>query len=441
MRNHLLTLAAIVALISPLARAGQQALDPTAALLQTRDRLLADLARLPRYTCVQSITRKYFGAPVHLRLPGCSDLIAAHDARSHELSLRSWDRLRLEVAIIENTYAFSWVGAPQFDKGNLERMSGGGPMGTGDFGTFLLEIFRRAIMTFQGEEVLNGRRLLKYSYDMPIDRSGYNVKMGEGWVLTAYSGTFLLDPSTTDITNLTVRTAELPQGGTGCLAVSEVDYGRTLIHDRLILIPRETRLRSIRRDGSETLNLTTYSGCREYASKSRMLLEAPPDSALTGAGPQPAPSTLLAEGLHLDTRIVTPIDSDTAWAGDPIEAVLRSPLHDNQHNIKAPAGTRLHGRLVRVGHESDPFDHFQIGVQLESVEINGQTVPLRAARYYRPNVMPGTRVSRLGPLTRDDPAAGIGTFIFRTDHLRLKQLDAEWVTIAPGEGATGEKNP
>ena len=438
MRSHLLTVAAIVALNSPFAGAWQQALDPAAALRQTRDRLLADLARLPRYTCVQSITRKYFGAPVHLRQPGCSDLIVAHDARSHELSLRSWDRLRLEVAIIEDSYAFSWVGAPQFDKGNLERMSGGGPMGTGDFGTFLLEIFRRAIVTFQGEEVVNGRRFLKYSYDMPIDRSGYNVKEDEGWVRTAYGGTFLLDPATTDITSLTVRTAELPQGGTGCLAISEVDYGRTPIHDRAILIPHETRLRTVRRDGSETLNLTTYSGCREYASKSRMLMEAPADSAGTGAEPQPAPPTGLPEGLHLDLRIMTPIDSDTAWAGDPIEAVLRSPVRDKKHNIVVPAGAHLHGRLVQVGHKSDLFDHFEIGVQLETVEINGQTVPLRAARYYRPNVMPQIRVSRPGLLTRDDPAAGIGIFSFRTDHLRLKQLDAEWITIAPGEGAPGE---
>jgi hypothetical protein len=434
LRIHLLTVAAIVALASPLAGAWQQALDPAAALRQTRDRLLADLARLPRYTCIQSITRKYFGAPVHLHQQSCSDLIAAHDARSHELSLRSWDRLRLEVAIIENSNAFSWVGAPQFDKGSLERLSGRGPMGTGDFGTFLDEIFRRAIMTFQAEEVVNGRRLLKYSYDMPISRSGYNVKMDEGWAVTAYSGTLLVDPATTDIASLTVRTAELPQGSPGCLAVSEVDYGRTLIHDRMILIPRETRLRLIRRDGSETLNLTTYSACREYASKSRILLEAPAGSSGNGKEPQPTPRSALPEGLHLDIRIVTPIDSDTAWAGDALEAVLRSPLHDKQRSIQAPAGTRLHGRLVGFKHTSEPFDHFEIGIQLESIEINGQTVPLRAARYYRSNVMPEIIISR-SPSTLDDRSAGIGTFSFRTDHLRLKQLDGEWITLSQNSQA------
>src|SRR5262249_15799423 len=126
-----------------------------------------------------------------------------------------------------------------------------------------------------------------------------NIKTDEGWALTAYSGTFLLDPAGADIARLTVRTAELPPGGNACWATSEVDYGRTLIHDHMVLIPRETRLRTIRRDGSGALSLTTYSSCREYASKSRMLLEAPPRNAGTSAEGQSAPPSALPEGLHL----------------------------------------------------------------------------------------------------------------------------------------------
>jgi hypothetical protein len=434
LRIHHLTVAAIVALVSPWAGVGQQASDPAGALQQTRDRLLTDLARLPRYTCTQAITRKYFGGPIHLRQPSCSELIAAHDARNHELSLQSWDRLRLEVAIVENGNVYSWVGAPRFEKG-LEKLSGYGPLGSGDFGLFLDEIFRRAIVTFKGEEVLDGRQLLKYSYDVPLGKSGYKVNMNEGWALTAYSGTFLLDAGGTDIARLTVRTAELPPASPGCLAISEVDYGRTLIHDRMILIPRETRLRTIRRDGSETLSVTTYASCREYASKSRMLADAPESSAGTSAESRPLPPSPLPEGLHLETRIVTPIDSDTAWAGDTIEAVLRSQVRDKQHNVVAPAGARLHGRLVHVGHESEPFGHFQIGMQLESIEINGQTVPLRATRYYGPNTSRAIVVSRLPPNARDDRSAGIAIFSFRGDRLHLKNFGSEWVTLPPNSEA------
>lgn len=431
MRNRHLTVAAIVALMCPWAGAWQQASDPETTLKQARNRLLADLARLPRYTCIQSITRKYFGAPVHFRQPRCSELIADHDTRNHELSLQSWDRLRLEVAIIESSNEYSWVGAPKFEKGSLERLSGRGPLGSGDFGIFLAEVFGRAIVNFQGEEVVEGRRLLKYSYEMPISRSGYKVRMNDGWVLTAYSGTFLLDPGSADIARLTVRTAELPQVGPACLAASEVEYGRTLIHDRMVLIPRETRLRTVHDDGSETLSMTTYASCREYASKSRMLLEAPSIGAGTGAETRASPLNSLPEGLHFEARIVTPIDSDTAWAGDPVEALLRSTLRDNKHNVIARSGAHLHGRLVQIGHTWQPFAHFELGVQLESIEINGQKVPLRAARYYGPIVTSSRVVSVLPETARDDASAGIGTFRLRDDHLRLKYLDSEWITLPP----------
>jgi hypothetical protein len=428
LRIHRLSLALIAALIC-LTGLAQQAPEPKTVLQQTRDRLLPDLVRLPRYTCVQSITRKYFSAPIHLRQPRCSELIAAHDARHHELSLQSWDRLRLEVAIIENGNVYSWVGAPRFEKDNMERLSGHGPLGSGDFGIFLAEIFGRAIVNFQGEEVAEGRRLLKYSYDMPIGRSSYKIKLNDAWVLTAYSGTLLLDPATADIVRLTVRTAELPQEP-ACLATSEVDYGRTAIHDRMILVPHETRLRTVRFDGTETLSVTTYSSCREYASKSRVLTEAPAGVAGTEAGTRLLPS-VLPEGLHFEARIVTAIDSDTAWAGDPIEAVLRSKLRDDKHNVVAPAGARLHGRLVYVGHKSEPFEHFEIGLQWESIEINGRDVLLRAARYLSPSVMTARIVSRLPASAQEDSSAGIGTFIFRDDHLRLKHFDTDWVTIGP----------
>jgi hypothetical protein len=40
-------------------------------------------------------------------------------------------------------------------------------------------------------------------------------------------------------------------------------------------------------------------------------------------------------------------------------------------------------------------------------------------------------VSRLPASAQEDSSAGIGTFIFRDDHLRLKHFDTDWVTIGP----------
>jgi hypothetical protein len=364
-------------------------------------------------------------------------MIAGPEPRKLEQLMYSWDRLRLEVAIVNNNNVYSWVGAPRFEEDAFRKVAGRGPLGSGDFGAFLAEIFSRATIHFQREEVVDSRRLLSYSYEMPLDRSGYNILTDEGWRLTAFSGELVLDPEASDIARLTLRTAELPENSAACQAISAVDYGRTKIHERMILIPREARLHMLRHDGSETLNLASYGNCREYSSKSRVLPEAPhkDSGATTTPGGQPPPFSSIPPGLHFTCRIVTAINSDSAAAGDPIEAVLRSPLRDKNKAVLATAGARIRGRLVHFERRLAPVEYFQIGVQWESLEMAGQEVSLTAV-LDPPDIQNWVQASRARRLNLvpDDPSTGIGTFFFfREEHMRLKQIDSGWTTILPAD--------
>jgi hypothetical protein len=287
-------------------------------------------------------------------------------------------------------------------------------------------------VNFQREEVMDGRRLLTYSYDLPITKSGYRIMTHDGWTVTAYSGTLSLDPEASDISRLTVRTAELPESSPACQAISEVTYGRTSIHERMVLIPRETRLRTIDRPGSESSSLTIFAACREYGSSGRMVVDNSNGPAEPGTTPLSSaqPASPLPAGLRFTARIVTPIDSETAAAGDPIDAVLRSPMRDKKNLVVAPAGARLHGRLRRVEHRSEPIERFEIAVQFESLEIDGKIVPLLATSYPPQHYVPQVSgYAILSPLHRDDPWDS-ATFYFHERHLRLKQFDSEWVTVS-----------
>jgi len=430
--NHFKAVA-VFAVVLGLAGFGQQAPDPIATLRHTRERLLADVDRMPRYTCVQTVTRTYYDARSGAHGSSCSALITARNTRKHRLPAFGWDRLRLEVAWVAGNNVYSWVGEPRFANDNLEKLAGEGPLGSGDFGALLREILLQTTLDFEREQFIDGKHLLEYSYNMPLEKSTYQVTTSDGRSPIAYSGTLLLDPETQNLVSLTMRIANFPRTSSACQATNEITYGQISVHDRLILIPRQTRLDVVNVSGTESMSETDFANCREYASTVRLLLDGS-----NGSTGQQAPisaaesSTTLPAGLQFNARIITPFDSDTAAAGDPIEAVLRSPIRGNNKAVLAPAGARIHGRLTDVRWRSRPVAKYEITVRFESVEIEGRKVPFRAVlEPPHPQVLTGTTVSmsRLIPLKRDDPSIG-STFSFPQEHFRLKNLDAQWVTVA-----------
>ncbi len=462
---------ALLVIAAPVVLGQQTPVAPDAeeVLRRVRGRLLADLDRLPRYTCVQTITRRYYRA--RSGHASCSTLIAEHDQRKDSLKLSVWDRLRLEVAIVQGKNVFSWVGEPRFDNNTLQRLGGGGPIGSGDFGPFLHAILSRASVTFKEQIPAANRQLLAYSYDMPLANSSYMVQTNKSWTPSAYSGVLVIDPEAGDpeagdakagdIVSLTVRTAELPESNPDCQAISEVYYGRTEIHDRQILIPRETRLINITRNGSEVHSQTEYASCREYAAKSRILLDdapelqttpsstppapgapssappanAAPSSALSGPGAPssatPTPITPFPAGLHFRARIITLIDSDNAAAGDRVEAVLQSPIRGRNNVELAPAGTRLHARLV--GMEEVYGSYFRLSLQFESIELKGVAVPLRATPdRSMPN---GASIATSPVFVTSTPYTEDVTYLtFSRQHLHLEQFDWSWTTLGSRAG-------
>lgn len=434
MRHLRCILAAMLAVMS--AGLAQTKPDPAKVLQATGERLLADLKRMPRYTCVQTITRTYYETRHHSDRPSCSTLIAEHDTRKKKLPVEGWDRLRLEVALVEGNSVYSWVGAPRFTDDTLDKLAGSGPLGSGDFGVFLNGILHNAELSFQGERVVDGSHLFEYSYEMPIGKSSYRVKVPNGWTVTGYDGTLLLDPQANDLVKLVVRTDELPPASTACRATSEVSYSRTPIHERMVLVPRETRLYTINTTGNESMSETSYANCREYTSTVKMIfgdetISASPDPSTPAAETEtPAP---LPPGLRFKAHMTTPLDIDTAAAGDPIEAILIAPMHDKKKAVVAPAGTRLHGRLRTVKVSTRTFDTFQIGVQFEAIEIEGRNIPLSAV-FYAPSrgMFVGGNPYRMRFLEPADSFIG-GTFFFNEVPLRPKQFDSEWITVTPGE--------
>jgi VWFA-related protein len=418
--------------------------SPNVVFQGVRARLLNDWSRMPRYTCVQDIGRRFYRSDRKSSL-GCSAILARRTIRKHDLPLALRDHLQLDVAVADKREVHSWPGAANFsEEDEIRKLIGNGAFGSGDFAAFVGGVFGgSAKITYEGERIVDGRTLLEYSFQVPASASRYQVESKTGPVVTAYDGSFWLDPQKGDLDHLTVRTAELPKGTDSCQGINEIEYGRTDIHGIDVLVPRQTDLRVVFQNGDEAVTRTSYSSCREFASKVSFRFDnlGPAPSSPRTQAAEPAGQKLrvtpFPAGLKFDCHIVTPIDADTA-AGQPIEAVLRSPIRDKNNSILAPSGSRVRGRLVRLAQHFSTYDYFEVALRFESVEVNGAERPLYAALVDQPQG-PMTPKAQVGYAPSDFPEEmasptgllpNTGEFFLVQEHLRLRGFNAKWVTTS-----------
>ena len=422
--------------------------SPSALFQRVRSRLLADAGRMPRYTCLQNITRHFYRSNA-TEPQSCAAILAKRTLRKHDPPATSWDRLQLDVAIADNREIHSWPDAPKFNEEEIRKLVSNGPFGSGDFSAFVAGIFGGAgTVKFEGQRAVDGHTLFEYKFAVSNAASHYQIATAAANLVTAYDGSFLLDPQSADLVQLSVHTAELPEETKACQAISEIEYGRIDIHGHQVLIPHETDLRIVYRSGREAVATTSYSSCHEYTSKAILRFDAEPVVASAPSHPavtasETLPPSPFPVGLTFNCRIVTPIDSDTP-AGRPIEAILRSPLRGKgkDKSILAPSGARIHGRLVRLADHKSSLDYFEVGVRLESIEVNGADLPLyatledQAAPPVNPFAGPVNAFARDGRAEQwaDFPTApprNVGVFFFVREELHLKPFDSAWITTLP----------
>jgi hypothetical protein len=160
---------AILAAIFPLAMCGE--VDLTALLIRARAKIVDNIERLPKYTCVQSVRRYRYQAVPAVRVNGCDFGPAEIEPR---LVATGRDQFKLDVTVSQGAEIFSWVGAQRFQTEDVQKIVGGGMTGTGDFGPFLMSVFGgSAKYEYLGPEGDKGRAFAVYRYRVSMAVSHY----------------------------------------------------------------------------------------------------------------------------------------------------------------------------------------------------------------------------------------------------------------------------
>jgi len=347
----------------------QPAPNPDDVLSRARIRLAEAAAAVPKYTCTETVDRSYF-RETRQAPQSCDNIIANRRAGRVKLVLAATDRLRFDVEVADGGYEiYAWPGASRIANEKIEDMAGGGPLGTGPFGPFLVDIFSNSAVQFQYLGEKSG--LFEYRYRVPLKASHYHVQSGLTWRFTPYDGAFLLDPASAELKQLNVRTAELPSITGSCEATTLMDFESLRIGAGKYLIPRQTHLQVVGRDANFTENAVSYTNCHEFHAESEVRFDEPapqPRSGLTLSSSPHGPT--LPPGLPIILLLDTEIDTDRAAAGDPVTAEIAKTIIDPKtHQVLIEAGTVVRGRITHLEHKIEGEQYFLIGLSFDPLPI------------------------------------------------------------------------
>ncbi len=378
-------------------------------------------------------------------IPGaesCEKIASERKRGRLKLELEATDRLHLDVKVSEGREIGSWAGANKFDSREISEFIGGGPYGTGPLGTLIGDVFgnRGASFAFAGQEEIQGKRVYKYEYRVPLASSHYSVRSGDRRVLSGFSGAFWIDPAKVELKRLTADTDELPAETQACAVGESMDYETMRIGTGDFLVPQRSELRFFLRDGTEDSNSVTYAACRQYHGEATLRIDDGP--MMSGDAPtaskQAAP--MMTGGLPFTLALADSIDTETAAAGDAIAATVLKPGHTHKSDTAViPAGSTVRGRVVRMEHLLGENPRFVVSILLESIDIGGVRMPF----YAMPDDTSNAVERRVGTLRmRGDsivPApAGLppttATFVFSTTKSRYvvpRGWESKWLTLPP----------
>jgi len=227
-------------------------IDSNALLARVHSKVLDNERRVPRYICRQQIERQAYtqiGRKWLVSLhSGCGSLPQQGRLKMPGRTLATTDRAKLDVMLAGGKELFSWPGGRSFDTYDPATLLFVGMSGSGDYFTFMLDIFTLDQVTFEYQGPCSGPSCVRYSYNVPQKVSHYLLRASLGKATLGYHGTFDVDPQSADLIQLTVSPTGIQQAlPTVCEVHTRMTYararGRRICHTAVDRngIPRQGR--------------------------------------------------------------------------------------------------------------------------------------------------------------------------------------------------------
>ncbi|HWE49081.1 MAG TPA: hypothetical protein VG273_04805 [Bryobacteraceae bacterium] len=346
--------------------------DANELFKKARAGVLNNIRRTPRYTCVENIVRAQYAPAVKAKAPSCAALIEARRQHRAATDMIWRDRLRLDVAVVDGAEMFSWAGAGKFETDSLDKLVGTGSTGSGDFAAFLTSIFGIGpdALRYRGLE----NDLAAFDYTVSLAHSHYTYGTRGVEKTIGYGGSFFVDPADGELQRLIVETEPFPQGEQACLATDVMEYHTVKIGSGDFMLPELATMNVLFQNGAESHNETRYSDCREYTGESTIRFDDVETSSAAAISRTPLPP--LPKNLRLQLALSSPINGETAAAGDPVTATVLRDVKAKGGGVLVHASDKVHGRILRIEQDFLPAPRWTLVLRFEGIERNGLEEPV-----------------------------------------------------------------
>jgi len=352
MHTGFVPIAAALLLLTSSLGLGQADLPPEAVrLAAVKQKMAAFLARVPDYTCVETIDRSV--------------------EKSASGRATSMDRLRVDIAYIDNKEVYSWPGAGSFEEKRLAELVGNGMVSDGDFALHTGNIFTRdgAQITFARDEVVLGHKAARYDFIIPSLSSAWILRSSAVTGGVGSRGSFWIDADRLDLLRLELDAQGIPAGlAIGAVHVS-VDYAKVRVGGADVSIPQSAETVLDDTNGTRFLNHVDFTGCREYHVQSSISFDT--ESKNAEARSRTLQNMAVPSKLLLLLQLDNPIDSATAAQGDLVRAKLERDVRTDD-GVLIPRGALVTGRIRRMEKFDQPHPHWVFGVELTAIDFDSK---------------------------------------------------------------------
>ncbi|HWB85992.1 MAG TPA: hypothetical protein VG675_17750 [Bryobacteraceae bacterium] len=232
-------------------------------LQRIRAGMIANLTQLPNYTCHEVVNRFYR---------------SINSGRLDHV-----DVVEFEVAFVNNRELFARPGADRFDEQSITNVVSNGTIGNGAFGSHAESIFSENVASFKygGQSKKEGHKTFRYDFEVPQEKSHFQVKHAGAEGIVGYKGSFWVDIDSLELVRLELKAEHIPSY-IGVSSVHEViRYKRVQLKNSDFLLPGKSELTATDTSGSYSLNMTNLERCREFVGESAVTFDTPGSTAPT----------------------------------------------------------------------------------------------------------------------------------------------------------------